>query len=163
MNKVYSAAITGLEAEPIEVEADLSSGLRFFSIVGLPDKSVEESKERIAAAIKNSGAEPPHKQNKRVIINLAPADLRKEGSGYDLPIALSFLLSSEQINFDANDKIFIGELALNGEVRRVNGVLPMCLMAKEKEIKRDDLQLLAMVADARQRLSMQGIKKLLSR
>lgn len=132
MNKVFSAAITGLEAELIEVEADLSSGLRFFSIVGLPDKSVEESKERIAAAIKNSGAEPPHKQNKRVIINLAPADLRKEGSAYDLPIALSFLLSSEQIKFDEKDKLFVGELALNGEVRRVNGVLPICLMAKEK-------------------------------
>jgi len=134
MNKVFSAAITGLEAELIEVEADLSSGLRFFSIVGLPDKSVEESKERIAAAIKNSGAEPPHKQNKRVIINLAPADLRKEGSAYDLPIALSFLLSSEQIKFDEKDKLFVGELALNGEVRRVNGVLPICLMAKEKGI-----------------------------
>jgi len=134
MNKVFSAAITGLEAELVEVEADLSSGLRFFSIVGLPDKSIKESQERIAAAIKNSGAEPPHKQNKRVIINLAPADLRKEGSGYDLPIALSFLLSSEQIHFDPNDKIFIGELALNGEIRRVNGVLPICLLAKEKQI-----------------------------
>jgi len=135
MNKVFSAAITGLEAELVEVEADLTSGLRFFSIVGLPDKSVEESKERIAAAIKNSGAEPPHKQNKRVIINLAPADLRKEGSAYDLPIALSFLLSSGQINFDPKDKLFIGELALDGKIRRVNGVLPICLMAKEKEIK----------------------------
>jgi magnesium chelatase family protein len=135
MNKVFSAAITGLEAELIEVEADLTSGLRFFSIVGLPDKSVEESKERIAAAIKNSGAEPPHKQNKRVIINLAPADLRKEGSAYDLPIALSFLLSSGQINFDPKDKLFIGELALDGKIRRANGVLPICLMAKEKGIK----------------------------
>lgn len=134
MNKVFSAAITGLEAELIEVEADLSSGLRFFSIVGLPDKSVEESKERIAAAIKNSGAEPPHKQNKRVIINLAPADLRKEGSAYDLPIALSFLLSSGQIKFDEKDKLFVGELALNGEIKRANGVLPICLMAKEKGI-----------------------------
>jgi magnesium chelatase family protein len=134
MNKVFSAAITGLEAELVEVEADLTSGLRFFSIVGLPDKSIKESQERIAAAIKNSGAEPPHKQNKRVIINLAPADLRKEGSGYDLPIAISFLLSSEQIHFDPNDKIFIGELALNGEIRRVNGVLPICLLAKEKQI-----------------------------
>lgn len=134
MNKVFSAAITGLEAELIEVEADLSSGLRFFSIVGLPDKSVEESKERIAAAIKNSGAEPPHKQNKRVIINLAPADLRKEGSAYDLPIALSYLLSSEQIKFNPEEKLFIGELALDGRVRRANGVLPICLMAKEKRI-----------------------------
>ena len=134
MNKVFSAAIGGLEAELIEVEADLTSGLRFFSIVGLPDKSVEESKERIAAAIKNSGLEPPQKHNKRVIINLAPADLRKEGSAYDLPIALSFLLSSEQINFDPKDKIFVGELALDGRIRRANGVLPICLMAKQMGI-----------------------------
>jgi magnesium chelatase family protein len=134
MNKVYSAAITGLEAELIEVEADLSSGLRFFSIVGLPDKSVEESKERIAAAIKNSGAEPPQKFNRRVVINLAPADLRKEGSGYDLPIAIGFLLASEQIKFDSKDKIFIGELALDGKIRKINGVLPICLLAKEKGI-----------------------------
>jgi len=136
MNKVFSAAVVGLEAELVEVEADLTSGLRFFSIVGLPDKSVEESKERIAAAIKNSGAEPPHKQNKRVIINLAPADLKKEGAGYDLPIALSFLLSSGQINFESKDKLFIGELALNGDIRKVNGVLPICILAKEKNINK---------------------------
>jgi len=134
MNKVYSAAIIGLEAELIEVEADLSSGLRFFSIVGLPDKSVEESKERVAAAIKNSGAEPPQKFNKRVIINLAPADLRKEGSGYDLPIAMGFLLASEQIKFDSQNKIFVGELALDGKIRKVDGVLPICLLAKEEGI-----------------------------
>lgn len=134
MNKVFSAAITGLEAELVEVEADLTGGLRFFSIVGLPDKSVEESKERIAAAIKNSGAEPPHKQNKRVIINLAPADLRKEGPAYDLPIAVSFLLSSKQIDFDSKDKLFIGELALDGKIRKVNGILPVCLLAQEKGI-----------------------------
>jgi len=134
MNKVYSAAIAGLEAELVEVEADLTSGLRFFAIVGLPDKSVEESKERIAAAIKNSGLEPPQKHNKRVVINLAPADVRKEGSAYDLPIALSFLLSSEQINFDPKDKLFVGELALDGGLRKTNGVLPICLLAKEMGI-----------------------------
>lgn len=134
MRRVYSAAITGLEAELVEVEADLSGGLRYLGIVGLPDKSVEESKERIGAAIKNSGAEPPQKFNKRVIINLAPADLRKEGSAYDLPIAISFLLSSAQIDFDATDKLFIGELALDGRIRKINGVLPICLLAKEKGI-----------------------------
>lgn len=135
VRKVFSAAINGLEADLIEVEADLTSGLRFFTIVGLPDKSVEESKERIAAAIKNSGLEPPQKHNKRVVINLAPADIRKEGPAYDLPIALSFLLSSEQIDFDPEDKIFVGELALDGGIRRINGVLPICLMAKEAGIK----------------------------
>jgi len=135
MNKVYSAAITGLEAELIEVEADLSVGLKYFGIVGLPDKSVEESRERIAAAIKNSGASPPQKENKRTIINLAPADLRKEGSGYDLPIAISFLLSSKQIDFNPDDKLFVGELALDGRVRKVNGVLPVCLLAKQEGLK----------------------------
>lgn len=134
MRKVFSAAITGLDAELVEVEADLAVGLKYFGIVGLPDKSVEESRERVAAAIKNSGAKPPQKLNKRVIINLAPADLRKEGSAYDLPIAISFLLSSEQINFDAVDKLFVGELALDGRIRKVNGVLPICLLAKEKGI-----------------------------
>lgn len=135
MNKVFSAAITGLEAELIEVEADLSVGLKYFGIVGLPDKSVEESRERIAAAIKNSGANPPQKENKRVIINLAPADLRKEGSAYDLPIAISFLLSSNQIDFEPKDKLFIGELALDGKIRKANGILPVCLLAKQKGIK----------------------------
>lgn len=134
MNKVYSAAITGLEAELIEVEADLSVGLKYFGIVGLPDKSVEESKERVSAAIKNSGAKSPQKLNKRTIINLAPADLRKEGSAYDLPIAISFLLSSQQIDFNPDDKLFIGELALDGKIRKANGILPVCLMAKEKRI-----------------------------
>ena len=134
MRKVYSAAITGLEAELVEVEADLAVGLKYFGIVGLPDKSVEESKERIAAAIKNSGAKPPQKLNKRTIINLAPADLRKEGPAYDLPIAISFLLSSEQIEFDSNNKLFVGELALDGKIRRINGVLSICLLAKERGI-----------------------------
>jgi len=133
-NKVYSAAITGLDAELIEVEADLSIGLKYFGIVGLPDKSVEESRERIAAAIKNSGAKSPQKENKRIIINLAPADLRKEGSAYDLPIAISFLLSSKQINFNTENKLFIGELALDGKIRKANGTLPICLMAKEQGI-----------------------------
>lgn len=134
MRKVYSAAIIGLEAELVEVEADLMTGLKYFGIVGLPDKSVEESKERIAAAIKNSGVKPPQKLNKRTIINLAPADLRKEGSAYDLPIALSFLLASEQIDFEPKDKLFIGELALDGKLRKINGVLPVCLLAKEQGI-----------------------------
>jgi magnesium chelatase family protein len=131
VRKVYSAAVVGLEAELVEVEADLTIGLKFFSIVGLPDKSVEESRERIAAAIKNSGADPPQKLNKRTIINLAPADLRKEGSAYDLPIAISFLLSSQQIDFNPDDKLFIGELALDGKIRKVNGVLPICLLARQ--------------------------------
>jgi len=131
--KVYSAAVVGLEAQPIEVEVDLSSGLHSFQIVGLPDTAVNEAKERVSAAIKNIGARPPHHTNRRVIVNLAPADLKKEGPAYDLPIALSFLIASGQIkNQNFEDKIFVGELSLEGKLRPVNGILPIALMAKEK-------------------------------
>ena len=88
-SKVFSSSTIGLDAQLIEVEVDLSPGLFSFNIVGLPDKSVEESKERIASALKNSGASPASRQNKRVTVNLAPADIRKEGSSFDLPIAMA--------------------------------------------------------------------------
>ncbi|MBI3458667.1 YifB family Mg chelatase-like AAA ATPase [Candidatus Azambacteria bacterium] len=133
--KVYAAAIIGIEAVPVEVETDLTSGLHSFSIVGLPDVSVKESKERISAAMKNSGVHPPYKHNLRVIINLAPADLKKEGPMYDLPIALSFLLASEQIKFDPILKMFAGELALDGQIRPITGILPLVLMAKSRGFK----------------------------
>jgi magnesium chelatase family protein len=128
--KVYSAAIIGLEAVPIEVETDITPGLHSFSLVGLPDVSVKESKERVSAALKNSNIHPPHKHNLRIIVNLAPADLKKEGPMYDLPIALSFLLASEQIKFDPASKMFAGELALDGQIRPITGILPLVLMAK---------------------------------
>lgn len=133
--KISSVAILGIDATPVEVETDLTNGLHSFAIVGLPDASVKESKERISAAIKNSGAHPPHKHNLRVIINLAPADIKKEGPMYDLPIALSFLLASGQIKFDPTGKIFTGELALDGQIRPVSGILPLVLMAKENNFK----------------------------
>lgn len=133
--KISSVAILGIDATPVEVETDLTSGLHSFSIVGLPDASIKESKERISAAIKNSGAHPPHKHNLRVIINLAPADIKKEGPMYDLPIALSFLLASGQIKFDPVGKIFTGELALDGQIRPVCGILSLVLMAKENNFK----------------------------
>lgn len=129
-SKIYSAALVGLDAQPIEVEVDLSPGLHFFSIVGLPDKAVEESKERISSAIKNSHLVPPSRKNQRVLVNLAPADLKKEGPKYDLPMALAYLVASRQIGFNAEGKLFIGELALDGKIRPVAGVLPMALMAR---------------------------------
>ncbi len=122
-SKVYSATICGLDAERIEVECDMHTGLPAFTIVGLGDTSVQESKERIKAAIKNSGCTYP--QNKK-IVNLAPADIRKHGPLFDLPIALSILVRSEQIPKEALAKtLVVGELALDGSVRRISGALAM--------------------------------------
>lgn len=131
--KVLSAAVVGLDAVPIEVEIDIAAqGLPSFTIVGLPDKAVEEAKERVRSAIRNSGADFP---TKRITVNLAPADLPKEGPSYDLPIALGILLASGQLKSDVTDSFFSGELSLDGRVRAINGALPQALLAKEKKIK----------------------------
>ena len=125
----------GLSAFPVEVEVDSTPGLHFFNIVGLPDKTVEESKDRIASAIKNSGFIAPKQKNQRIIVNLAPADIRKEGSGFDVPIALGYLLASKQILFLPQNRLFLGELALDGLLRKITGVLPLVAMAKEHGYK----------------------------
>jgi len=132
-SKIFSAAIVGLDSQIIEVETETSYGLRHFEIVGLPDKAVEESRERVGAAIKSSGFQSPHHQPIRVLVNLAPADLKKEGSLYDLPIALGFLVASKQIKFDPQDKIFLGELALDGKLRPVRGTLSIALAVKNEK------------------------------
>lgn len=134
-SKVYSAAITGLDAQLVEVEADVSVGLNSFQIVGLPDQTVEEARERISSALKNSGFKHPRAFNKRTVINLAPADIKKEGGMYDLPLALSFLLASDQTQFNAEEYIFAGELGLDGSLRPVRGVLLLALLAREKNIR----------------------------
>ncbi len=134
-SKNFSAAVVGLEAKIIEVEVDASYGLRHFEIVGLPDKAVQESKERVGSAIKSSGFQSPHSQPVRVLVSLAPADLKKEGSLYDLPIALGFLSASKQISFDSTSRILIGELSLNGKLRPIKGALAIAILAKEKGIK----------------------------
>src|SRR5581483_2413802 len=130
--KVQSCAVIGLEGALVEVEIDLSNGLQAFNIVGLPDAAVNESKERVRSAIKNSGCLFPFK---RITVNLAPADLRKEGPAYDLPIAVGVLVASEQIATDLSDALIIGELSLDGSVRHTNGVLSMATLAREKGIK----------------------------
>jgi len=133
-SKILSAATIGLQSAIVEVEVDsVQAGLHQFNIVGLPDTAVKEAKDRVSAAIRNSKFKPPH-QCGRITVNLAPADLKKEGPIYDLPIALGFLLTTKQINFNYRHKLFLGELSLNGEVRPVKGVLPVVIMAKEKEI-----------------------------
>jgi len=131
--KVMSAAVVGLDAVPIEVEVDIASqGLPNFFIVGLPDKAVDEAKERVRSAIKNSGADFPAK---RITVNLAPADLPKEGASFDLAIALGILIASGQLSPDIKDSVFSGELSLDGRVRPINGALPQALMAKERKMK----------------------------
>jgi len=130
--RVFSGAIIGLDAFPVEVEVDSTPGLHFFNIVGLPDKAVEESKDRIASAIRNSGFVAPNQKNRRIIINLAPADIKKEGPAYDLPIAIGYLLNTGQIAFEAKNKVFLGELSLDGSVRKINGVLSAAFMARKE-------------------------------
>ena len=132
--KVNSSAVVGLDAVPVEVEVDIATqGLPSFTIVGLPDKAVEESRERVRSAIKNSGADFPAK---RITVNLAPADLPKEGPSYDLPIALGILIASEQLKADISTSFFMGELSLDGRLRYTNGILPQVILAKEKRLKR---------------------------
>jgi magnesium chelatase family protein len=131
-SKVFSAGISGLEGKIIEIEVETSYGLRRFEIVGLPDKAVEESKERVSLAIENSGFESPQKKPLRVLVSLAPADLKKEGSLYDLPIALGLLLAEKKIKFDPEKKLILGELALDGSLRPIKGAILFSILAKEK-------------------------------
>jgi magnesium chelatase family protein len=135
VSKVFSAALQGLNVQLIEIEAMASRGLRSFNIVGLGDKSIAESKERVSSAIKSAKLSPPHHQTKRVVINLAPADLKKEGSLYDLPIALSYLLSSNQTEFDPQSKLILGELALDGALKPIKGALSFSLFCKKKGMR----------------------------
>src|SRR3989338_4180431 len=130
LHAVFAAQVTGLDAVPIRVEVDITPGLHIFSLVGLADKEVQESRERISAAIKNIGAIAPHKKAQRVIVNLAPADLKKEGPAFDLPIALTYLLASGQAQFDPAGKFFVGELGLDGSIRPIRGALAIAAAAK---------------------------------
>jgi len=137
--KVYSAQTSLLKAHIIDVEIDILKGLHSFSIVGLPDKAVEESRDRVSAAIKNSGFPSPKKKNQKIVVSLAPADLKKEGNIFDLAIALAYLRAykdsdtkSPGIEFDPEGKIFLGELSLDGKLRPVKGVLALVIEAKKK-------------------------------
>ena len=131
--KVKSCGLFGLEGYIVEVEIDLAMGIPAFDIVGLPDAAVKESRERVRAAVKNSGFAFP---SRRVIVNLAPAHIKKEGSFYDLPIAVSFLAATGQLAFERPEEyVFIGELSLDGRLRRAAGVLPMVMAARESGAK----------------------------
>jgi len=131
VSKIYSAQATLLSAQIIDLEVDLSRGLHSFSIVGLGDKSVDEAKDRVSSAIKNSGWKSPKNKNQKVVVSLAPADVKKEGPIFDLPIALAYLLASEDIKAETEGRLFIGELSLDGKLRPVKGVLPITQKAKK--------------------------------
>ena len=126
--KVQSYALSGLEGTPVTVETDISRGLPSFEMVGLPDAAVKEAKERVRSAVKNSALEfPAH----RITVNFAPAYVRKEGSAFDLPVAVSILSAYGVLKADAEEYIFLGELALSGELRPVTGVLPALISARD--------------------------------
>jgi magnesium chelatase family protein len=126
--KVISCALIGLEGALVEVEVDIASGLPNFFVVGLPDDAVREARERVRAAVRNSGFTFPMR---RIVVNLAPADLKKEGPAYDLPIAVGVLLSSGQLEADISHTLFLGELSLDGTLRHTSGILPMVALAKQ--------------------------------
>ncbi|MCQ2449232.1 MAG: YifB family Mg chelatase-like AAA ATPase [Clostridia bacterium] len=130
---LQSVGLFGIDSYMIRVEADVSGGLPAFDLVGLPDTAIKESRDRVRAAMKNSGFQFP---NGRITVNLAPADKKKEGSGYDLPILIALLLATDQLKADVRDCIFVGELSLDGSVRAVGGVLAMAITARQNGIRR---------------------------
>lgn len=130
--KVNSAAVLGLEGRLVEVQVDIANGLPNTTIVGLPDAGVQEAKERVRAAIRNSGCDFPFR---RITVNLAPADVRKEGPAYDLSIAVGILLGSGQVLADVSETMFLGELSLDGGVRHTQGILPMVALARERGLR----------------------------
>ena len=138
LTKILSAVNIGLESSLVEIEVHVSFGKPRFDIVGLPDKAVSESRERVRAAIINSGFYHLPGNKKRVVVNLAPADTKKEGSAYDLPVALGLLLATNQITEEEykkySNEIFVGELSLYGELRHTKGILPMVLYARDSKI-----------------------------
>jgi len=149
--KVKTAAVVGLEGHMVDVEVDISSGLPAVTVVGLPDAAVQEAKERVRAAIRNSGFNFPMK---RIVVNLAPADLKKAGPSYDLPMAIGILLSSEQVSTDSSRAIFLGELSLDGSLRHTHGILPMVALAREENFD----TIVVPEVDAREASMIEGAK-----
>ncbi|MEI7689277.1 MAG: YifB family Mg chelatase-like AAA ATPase [Candidatus Nomurabacteria bacterium] len=131
-SRIYSAQTHLLKGKIVTIEVDITKNtLHSFTLVGLPDKAVDESKDRMSSALKNSGFDSPKNQNQKIVISLSPADLKKEGPYFDLGIALAYLLSAEEINFNGEGRIFLGELSLNGELRPIKGALPLTEVAKK--------------------------------
>ncbi len=134
-SKIYSAQAKLFGANPVDVEVDISNGLHSIVIVGLGDKAVEEARDRVSAAIKNSGFIAPKQKNHKVVISLAPADLKKSGTNFDVPIAIAYLSAAREITVETGGRLFVGELSLDGKLRPVFGILPIVLFAKENNFK----------------------------
>ena len=135
--KINTVSLTGLDGSIIEIQTDISNGIVAFDIIGLPDATVKEARERAKASIKNSGCEYPRK---RITMNLDPASLKKEGSGFDLAITLSILDATKQVDiYDRDETVFLGELALDGAIKPIHGVLPMVISAYENGFKKTSL------------------------
>jgi len=135
-SRIYSAQTHLLKGKIVTIEIDITKNtLHSFTLVGLPDKAVDESKDRMSSALKNTGYNSPKNQNQKIVISLSPADLKKEGPYFDLAIALAYLYSAEEINFDPEGRIFLGELSLNGELRPIKGALPLTEEAKRLGFK----------------------------
>lgn len=149
--KLPSAAVSGLDCIPVTVEVDIHKGQTQFSIVGLPDTSIKESKDRLYPALKNSGFSYPF--NFRILVNLAPADTQKEGAFYDLPIAVGMVLLNNDIVANLEDALIVGELALDGSVRHVSGILSLALFARDHGLKR----LFVPEADAEEAALVEGL------
>ncbi len=130
--RVYSAQVNLLSGQIVTIEVDLSKGLHTFNVVGLPDKAVDESKDRVSSAIKNSGFKSPKAKNQKIIVSLSPADLKKEGPFFDLAIALAYMLAAGDLKFNGEKRIFLGELSLDGTLRGIRGSLPLVMEAKKK-------------------------------
>ncbi len=133
-SRIQSVQLSGLGATAVVVETDISRGLYLFQIVGLPDKAVEESRERVISALRNNCGKNPKAENHKVIVSLSPAELKKEGAYFDIAIALGYLTATEDLKFDPEGKVFVGELVLNGDVRPVRGLLSIAQWARESNV-----------------------------
>ncbi len=151
--KTLAAQPVGASAELVTVEADLTRGLHAFTVVGLADKAVGEARDRVSAAIRHTGFKPPKQQNKRIVLSLAPADLKKEGSHYDLSLAVAYLIAAGDLTPLAEQALLAGELALDGTVRSVRGILPQVLAAKRHKVK----TVFVPLGNAREALLAEGI------
>ena len=148
--KTFGCALFGIEAITVTIEVNIDRGINFY-LVGLPDNAVKESQQRIEAAIANLGYHYPHK---KIVINMAPADIRKEGSAYDLPIAIGILAAAEQVNTDRLEQfIIMGELSLDGALKPIKGTLPIAIKAKQEGFK----GLIVPKANAREAAVVEGL------
>jgi magnesium chelatase family protein len=153
-HEILSAATLGIDAQLVRVQIDSNPGIHSFSVVGLGDKAVQESIDRIGAAIKHSGLVAPGSKNKRFIVNLAPADLKKEGPGYDLPIAVVYLIETGQFKADSANTMLIGELGLDGRLAHTSGILAAATLARQMEIK----QIIVPACNALEAAAVEGIR-----